>query len=395
MRARVSGTLSCSTIFLPGLGQRLLVLVLALVLVLPQAALAAGPGLTETPLAPPRRLQVTLLAFGNPPAFWDVLIPVAQEAASQLDIALEVLNAKGDHLKMVENAQAVAKRTLKPDYVLIDNQKGTGGRQLEPLAAAGIPTLLILNVFDGPDVERYGRPREKVPSFLGTLEPDNEDAGHALALALANAGKAAGFKPPMRLLAISGSKATISVIARDDGLDKALDERPDLALAQVVHSNWQREKAHKQVAGLLRRWPDTRLLWAANDPMALGAMDALRDRGLTPGTDVLLTGLNWSTEALRLVQSGQLVASAGGHFLTAAWALVLLRDHHDGRDFAAEGTEIRFPMGLIDRANVETYLQAFGAQQWSRIDFAKFCKSREPAVEKYEFTLQRLLERAR
>jgi ABC-type sugar transport system substrate-binding protein len=338
---------------------------------------------------------VTLLAFGNPPAFWDVLIPVTQEAARQLDIDLEVLNAKGDHLAMVANAQAVSQRPSKPDYVIIDNQKGTGGRQLEPLAAAGIPTLLILNVFDGPDAERYGRPREKLPGFLGTLEPDNQDAGHALALRLADAGKAAGFKPPLRLLGISGAKATISVIARDDGLEQALDERQDLVLAQVVHSNWQREKARKQIAGLLRRWPDTKLIWAANDPMALGAMDALKERGQTPGKDVLLTGLNWSTEALRLVQGGELVASAGGHFLTGAWALVLLRDHHDGRDFAAEGTEIRFPMGLIDRANVETYLGAFGKQEWARIDFAKFCKSRNPAVEKYEFTLQRLLERAR
>ncbi len=367
-------------------------------LLLAHPALAAGAPASPpppTPPAPPARLRVTLLAFGNPPAFWGVLIPVAREAAKQLDIDLEVLDAKGDHLKMVENAQAVSRRTSKPDYVLIDNQKGTGGRQLEPLAAAGVPTLLILNVFDGPDVERYGRPREKLPSFLGTLEPDNQDAGHALALRLADAGKAAGFAPPMRLLGISGAKATISVLARDDGLEEALGERPDLALAQLVHSNWQREKAHKQIAGLLRRWPDTRLIWAANDPMALGAMDALRDRGQTPGKDVLLTGLNWSTEALRLVQGGELVASAGGHFLTGAWALVLLRDHHDGRDFAAEGTEIRFPMGLIDRGNVGTYLGALGGQEWARIDFAKFCKSRNPAVEKYEFTLERLLERVR
>jgi ABC-type sugar transport system substrate-binding protein len=357
------------------------------------APAAPAPSPAPAPQAP--RLRVTLLAFGNPPAFWDVLIPVTQEAARQLDIDLEVLNAKGDHLAMVANAQAVSQRPSKPDYVIIDNQKGTGGRQLEPLAAAGIPTLLILNVFDGPDAERYGRPREKLPGFLGTLEPDNQDAGHALALRLADAGKAAGFKPPLRLLGISGAKATISVIARDDGLEQALDERQDLVLAQVVHSNWQREKARKQIAGLLRRWPDTKLIWAANDPMALGAMDALKERGQTPGKDVLLTGLNWSTEALRLVQGGELVASAGGHFLTGAWALVLLRDHHDGRDFAAEGTEIRFPMGLIDRANVETYLGAFGKQEWARIDFAKFCKSRNPAVEKYEFTLQRLLERAR
>jgi hypothetical protein len=101
------------------------------------APAAPAPSPAPAPQAP--RLRVTLLAFGNPPAFWDVLIPVTQEAARQLDIDLEVLNAKGDHLAMVANAQAVSQRPSKPDYVIIDNQKGTGGRQLEPLAAAGIP----------------------------------------------------------------------------------------------------------------------------------------------------------------------------------------------------------------------------------------------------------------
>jgi ABC-type sugar transport system substrate-binding protein len=357
--------------------------------------LCALPVLAQEPAPVAQPMRVTLLAFGSPAAFWEVYIPVAREAARQLDIDLEVLDAKGDHLKLVQFAQEVAARPQKPDYVLIDNQKGTGGRQLEPLAAAGVRTLLVLNVFDSEETERYGRPREQVPTFLGSLEPDNEEAGHALALRLANAGRAAGFKPPMRLLAISGAKSTISVVQRDDGLERALEERKDVVLAQVAHSNWLREKAHKQLAGLLRRWPDTRLLWAANDPMALGAMDALADRGQVPGRDVLLTGLNWSTEALRLVQKGDLVASAGGHFLTGAWALVLLRDHRDGRDFASEDLAIRFPMSLIDRANVDTYLAAFGEQRWERIDFAKFCKTRNPALEKYDFTLARLLERVR
>jgi ABC-type sugar transport system substrate-binding protein len=358
-------------------------------------ALCALPAGAEEPGPAAPRLRVTLLAFGSPAAFWDVYIPVAREAARQLDIDLEVLDAKGDHLKLVQFAQAVAARPQKPDYVLIDNQKGTGGRQLEPLAAARVPTLLVLNVFDSEETERYGRPREQIPTFLGSLEPDNEDAGHALALRLADAGRAAGFKPPMRLLAISGAKSTISVVERNDGLDRALDERPDLVLAQVAHSNWLREKAHRQLTGLLRRWPDTKLIWAANDPMALGAMDALAERGQAPGRDVMVTGLNWSTEALRLVQKGDLVASAGGHFLTGAWALVLLRDHRDGRDFASEDLAIRFPMGLIDRANVDTYLAAFGEQRWERIDFTRFSKTRNPALEKYDFTLARLLERLR
>ena len=87
-------------------GLRIALPLLAVVLALPAQTARkrhrASP-VQEPPPAlarPPPPVRVTLLAFGNPPAFWDVLIPVTQEAARQLDLDLEVLNAKGDHLKM-------------------------------------------------------------------------------------------------------------------------------------------------------------------------------------------------------------------------------------------------------------------------------------------------------
>lgn len=358
----------------------------------PATTPAPAPASTAGRSAPAAaRINVAFIDIGEPARFWNVVVAAAQAAAKSLDIELEILNAHGDHLKMVDFARELAARPNKPDYALINNEKGTGGRMLEVLTAAHIQTLVIMNVLDAPDVARFGRPREKLKEFLGTLRPDNVGAGTALARRLAEAAHAQ-FKPPIRVLAISGAKATPAASDRDRGLTQALAADHDLILEQLVHSNWQRDKAHMQLAGLLRRWPDTKVIWAANDPMALGALDAVTERHQAPGKDILVGGLNWSIDALRLVQSGQLVCSAGGHFLGAAWALVLIRDHHDGKDFASEGTELEFPMGLIDRGNVEPYLMQFGDQKWSRIDFAKFSKSRNPAVSKYEFTLAKVLE---
>lgn len=357
--------------------------VLALVL-----ALLAGP----LPARAGQRFRVVFINIGEPAPFWDVYTAVIAAAANDLDIDLEILNARGDHLRMIELAQEVAARPVKPDYFLINNEKGTAGRMLEAAAAVGMKTLVIMSTFDPPEVRRYGRPRAKYANFLGTLRPDNERAGFELACLLIEAARAR-FAAPVRLLAISGAKATQAATDRNRGLEQALTLAPaDVALGQLVHSEWRRDKASRQVAGLLRRWTDTRVIWAANDPMALGAMDAAVARGLKPGQDVFIGGVNLSVEVLRRVRAGEMVTSVGGHFLGGAWALVMLRDYHDGIDFAAEGLEQVFPMGAIDRSNVDAYLEHFGDQCWDKIDFTRFSKSLNPQLGRYEFTLEKVLE---
>ena len=294
---------------------------------------------------------------------------------------------------MVDLAREVAARAVKPSYALVNGEKGQGGRLLEAMAKGGIPTLLIMNLLDAADAQRLGGPRQKLPTFLGTLRPDNEGAGFALGKRLAEEVKAKfPGQVQVELLAISGAKATAAASDRDRGLRRALQDAPELKLNQLVHSDWSRAKAARQAAGLLRRWPGTRAIWTANDPMALGVCDALRAGGKVPGEGVLLVGLNWLGDALKAVQSGELVASAGGHFLGGAWALVLLRDHHDGVDFASEGLELQFPMALVDRQNVAAVLTVLGDPQWGRIDFGRFSKSLTPGVQRYDLKPARALE---
>jgi ABC-type sugar transport system substrate-binding protein len=75
------------------------------------------------------------------------------------------------------------------------------------------------------------------------------------------------------------------------------------------------------------RHPDARLVWAGSDQMAFGAMRAWRGAGRVPGKEVLFSGVNTSTEAMKAVRSGELTALAGGHFMAGAWALVMILHH--------------------------------------------------------------------
>lgn len=78
------------------------------------------------------------------------------------------------------------------------------------------------------------------------------------------------------------------------------------------------------------------IVWAANDPMALGAVEAARLSGAIPGSNFFVGGINWDEPALAAIKDGVLSVSVGGHFMTGGWELVMLYDYHHGRDFSGD-----------------------------------------------------------
>lgn len=134
------------------------------------------------------------------------------------------------------------------------------------------------------------------------------------------------------------------------------------------------------------------VFWCTNDPLALGAVKAVKELGKIPGKDILISGLNWSTDAVNLVKKGELVTTVGDHFLCGAWALVLIKDYLSGKDFAASGLEIKIPgFRSVDASNIESYISKLGSQKWGAIDFTLFTKSTNKALSSYDFSLEAVL----
>ena len=156
-------------------------------------------------------------------------------------------------------------------------------------------------------------------------------------------------------------------------------------LMEVRNLDWSEKTAETSMREFVQKGPRIDAVWAANDPMALGAITALREAGYKPGVDVVVGGLNWSGGAVERVLKGEMIVTHGGHFLGGAWAMVVLRDYHDGRDFAEEDVRLQFPMGAIDLP-VAQRLPAAGKIDWRQIDFTRFSKTRNSAITRYNFT---------
>ncbi len=112
--------------------------------------------------------------------------------------------------------------------------------------------------------------------------------------------------------------------------------------------------------------------------------------GRTPGKDIFIGGCGWYVPAIEMVREGTLTVTVGGHFMEAGWVMVLLHDYHHGKDFMSDTVETA--MYPIDKSNVEKYMKIFGKQEWNKIDFRKFSKVRNKSLDKYDFSLQTVLQ---
>jgi ABC-type sugar transport system substrate-binding protein len=341
------------------------------------------------------------VAFINPgksdEVYWVTAAQAMQAAARSLGMTFEVRYAQREPLKTLEIAREMVARPAgkRPEYIVVTDDYSVADRLLAIIDPAGVKSFLAYSSIPVDQRGGIGSPRGKYKGWLGSLEPQAEDAGYLTARALIERGKkekAFGPDGKLHMLAIAGDRSTPSSINRNQGMHRAVAEAPMVVLEEEVYAAWARENAAQQAESLYRRYPDVKLVWAGNDLMAFGAMAAWEKRGGKPGVDAWFSGVNTSTEALEAVKSGRLTSLAGGHFITGAWALVMIYDYHHGRDFADEGLELRRPMfAEFTPTLADRYIERFSGG-FDGVDFSRYSKVRNSKLRQYNFGFAQLLE---
>jgi ABC-type sugar transport system substrate-binding protein len=340
------------------------------------------------------------VAFINPgksdEIYWVTATQSMRAAAESLGMRFEVRYAEREHLRTLDIAREMVSRPARqrPEYIVITNDYGVGAELLRIIDGAGVKTFMAYSSIPADQRGALGAPRTVFKGWLGSLEPRAEDAGYLTANALIARGvKAKAYAPDgkLHLIAIAGDKSTPSSIKRNEGMRRAVAEHRNVVLEQEVYAAWRRDKAAEQSEWLYQRYPHANLVWAGNDLMAFGAMQSWEKRGGKPGVDAWFSGINTSTEALEAIRSGRMAALAGGHFVTGAWAMVLIYDYHHGRDFKTEGLELERPMfAQFDRALAERYIERFG-RGFSGVDFRRYSKALHADLRRYPFGFAQFL----
>lgn len=321
-------------------------------------------------------------------SFWLSVSEFMEAAAGDLTIDLEVLYAERKFVRMVELAREISGRDTKPDYLILVNEKLIAPQLLDIVKDTGCKVLLILNDLTPEQKKSAGGPREKYPNWIGTIIPNNVDAGYQIAKQIINAGLRHDFNI-LEMIAISGNRVTPASVYREMGLKNAIAEHKDaIVFKQLTYGEWRKDLGYIKSKVLMQRYPNTRLVWAANDPMALGAVKAAEETGKVPGKTIFVGGLNWSREALEAIRQGRLVTTVGGHFMIGGWSLVVLYDYHNQIDFPVNQYELKLNIfRSINADNLAEYEVLLEDGRWNRIDFTKFSKKINPEVQRYDFFL--------
>lgn len=158
---------------------------------------------------------------------------------------------------------------------------------VEKINAAGIP---VTNITD----------RAASGNFVAFVGADD----HAIALATGRALlKAIGGRG--NVIILEGVKGSLTASDRLRGFTDAIKEFPEVKLLASQPANFQRLPALQVMENLMQSFPTIDGVLAANDPMAIGAIEALDGAN----RKAMVVGINGSKEAVDLIKSGKLVAS--------------------------------------------------------------------------------------
>jgi len=111
-----------------------------------------------------------------------------------------------------------------------------------------------------------------------------------------------------KVFAVLGMLGNNAQIGRWQGFQNAHEEYPGIDLVGWEVGDWQKAKAFNLTANALIADPDLDAVWCANDSMAMGALEALRAKGL--GGKVPVAGADAIPEMLEAIKNGEAVATA-------------------------------------------------------------------------------------
>lgn len=176
----------------------------------------------------------------------------------------------------------------KPDaalFIPVDYKALVPG--VEKLNAAGIPVVNITDRIAGGQTAAYVG-ADDYNIALAT--------GRALIAAIGRKGN---------IVILEGVKGTLTNSDRVRGFQDALKETPEVKLLSSQPANYQRLQALQVMENLMQSFPQIDGVLAANDAMAVGAIEALEGAN----RKAQVTGINGTKEALDLIKSGKLLAS--------------------------------------------------------------------------------------
>lgn len=210
--------------------------------------------------------------------------------AAKLGIKLEATNAQTDLNKQISDIQDLLNKDVKLLIVAPLNSDG-----LEPAFQAakdkGVPIITIDRKVTMTACKDY-------VSFLGSnFVEQGKRAADQMIEATGGKGKVA------ILLGAAGNNVTDD---RTKGfVDQVKAKAPDLQIVAQQSGDFARDKGQQVTEQLIQSQPDLNGIYAENDEMGIGAVNALEAAGKKPGSAVKIVSVDGTKNAVQLIVDGK------------------------------------------------------------------------------------------
>lgn len=160
---------------------------------------------------------------------------------------------------------------------------------------AGIKVINIDNRLDPDALKKNGL--AQVP-FISV---DNEAAAYQSAKYLADR-----FKKPTQVAIFEGIRSADNAQQRKNGALRAFAENKQLRIVAQESANWKIDEARELAKTIFKEHPDIQAVFCANDMMAIGVMEYLREAKHAP---VAIAAFDALDEAKRAIKEGQMTVT--------------------------------------------------------------------------------------
>ena len=216
--------------------------------------------------------------------FFVTLVEGAEKAAKDLGVKMTVTDAGDDVTKQVSDIEDLVSKGISVLIVNpVDSDAVTGA--VEAAMAAGVRVIAVDRAVNGVEIDCQ-------------IASDN-----VLGAELATQYIVDTLGEGIKVAELQGTSGASAAIDRGTGFHNIADSKLDVVASQVA--NFDRTEGMSVMENMLQANGDIKAVFAANDEMALGAMEAISGAG----KDIMVVGFDATDDAIASIKEGKMAGT--------------------------------------------------------------------------------------
>lgn len=216
-----------------------------------------------------------------------------QDAAKKAGITLKFSDAQQKQENQIKAIRSFIQQ--KVDVIAFSPVVESGWETvLKEAKDARIPVVLTDRAIDSKDTSLYS-------TFLGSdFVEEGKKAGQWLTSTYQ------GKNDPVNIVELQGTTGSAPANDRKSGFAEVIKGDPKFKIVASQTGDFTRAKGKEVTQAFLKSQPDIDVLYAHNDDMALGAIQAIEEAGKKPGVDIKIISVDGIKDAFQAMVDGKI-----------------------------------------------------------------------------------------